>query len=93
MQRGESEMSVLQMYVCDRCKKKSNQTELLKVEIKAISKKNHMALQQFSIDLCEECAKAVNLWEKKIDKESIPETTADKLYDVIQDIVMENIEP
>lgn len=73
-------------YHCDKCKKEVKEDEFASLRIG--DARNY---EKTKIDLCVPCQEKVGIVEKKGTETKVIESTADKLYDIIADVVYENL--
>jgi len=92
-------MSSKTTYFCDQCNKEFGKSdELTHIKI-VLEPYNHYKTKKFtkvcqSYSICDECAIKLGflLKTKKDNTVSVEPTTAEKLYDIIAEMVRENIE-
>ena len=76
----------VEKYYCDKCKKEIEKDGVLSLRIGDM--RNY---EKKKIDLCVPCQEKVGIVEKKGTETKAVETTAEKLYDIIADVVYENL--
>ena len=88
-------MSHKTLYFCDKCSKEADNKELtnVRLELDAYSsyktKRFDRVYQYFNI--CDECAEKLGFILKKVEEANVvvEPTTAEKLYDIIAQMIME----
>lgn len=83
-------------YYCDRCKKEIPRGEITYVRLEldpySTYKTKRFDKVYQTLDLCDTCAEKLGFMLKKVDKQEqtvVEPTTAEKLYELIANIIME----